>query len=75
MINKREIYEAMSHFEADQPGNEIKWNTEFGTKQDSKNWQHVYNARFNTINVNTYIWFQYRIIQRILDTNHILKKN
>ena len=75
MKNKREIYEAMSDFEADQPGNEIKWNSEFGTEQDSKNWQHVYNICFNTIKNNTYIWFQYRIIQRILGTNHFLKKN
>ena len=74
MKNKREIYEAMSDFEADQLGNEIKWNTEFGTEQDSKNWQHVYNVCFNTIQDNTYIWFQYRIIQRILGTNHFLKK-
>ena len=29
MKNKREIYEAMSDFEADQPGNKIKWNSEF----------------------------------------------
>ena len=35
--NQREIYEAMSYFEADQPCNEIKGNSEFGTEQDSKN--------------------------------------
>ena len=66
--------DTLSTFEADQPGNEIKWNSEFGTEQDSKNWQHVYNICFNTIKDNTYIWFQFRIIQRILGTNHFLKK-
>ena len=43
-------------------------------RECSKNWQHVYNACFNTIKDNTYIWFQYRIIQRILGINHFLKK-
>ena len=38
MKNKREIYEAISNYKADQLGNEIKWNSEFGTEQDSKNW-------------------------------------
>ena len=48
----------MSDYEAYQLGNEIKWNTEFGTKQDSKNWQHVYNACFNTIKDNTKTRYQ-----------------
>ena len=74
MINKREIYEALSHFEAYQPGNEIKCNTVFGTEQDSTCWQYMYYACFNTIKDNTYMWFHYRIIQRILGTNHLLKK-
>ena len=35
MKNKREIYEAMSDFEADQSGNEIQCKSEFGTEQEN----------------------------------------
>ena len=44
MKNKREMYQAVYDFEANQPGNEIKRNSEFGIEQDCKNWQHLYNA-------------------------------
>ena len=72
--NKRAIYEALCCASQKMPVCESKWNAKLSTELTAKNWQKLHSACFYTVQDNTYIWFQYRIIQRILGTNCYLQK-
>ena len=53
---------------------DTKWNIDLGLEICHTTWKNIYRSCFFTIRDNTYIWLQYRIIKRILGTNHYLKK-
>ena len=54
--------------------NELKWCLELDIVQDNDFWKQVYKICFCAINDNEYIWFQYRILYRILGVNELLVK-
>ena len=54
--------------------NELKWCLELDIVQNNDFWKQVYKICFYAINDNEYIWFQYRILYRILDVNELLVK-
>lgn len=43
-----------------------RWHILVNITLSNFNWQDIFRVCFNTINVNEYKWFQYRIIHRIL---------
>ena len=51
-----------------------KWNTTLNIDIDTDDWQNVYKVCFKTLKRNDFIWFQYRIIHRILGTRALLHK-
>ena len=54
--------------------NELKWCLELDIVQNNDFWKQVYKICFFAINDNEYIWFQYRILYRILGVNELLVK-
>ena len=54
--------------------NEIKWNRDLNLEQDQLFWKCIYKGCFWSIQDNVYIWFQYRILRKILGTNNLLFK-
>ena len=54
--------------------NEVKWNRELNLEQDQFFWKCIYKSCFWSILDNVYIWFQYRILRKILGTNNLLFK-
>ena len=51
-----------------------KWNGELDITLDSDDWKKIYRICFKLIKRNDLIWFQYRILQRILGTKAYLFK-
>ena len=51
-----------------------KWCITLNINIDEKDWEQTYNICFKTLQINYLIWFQYRIIHRILGTHSYLKK-
>ena len=54
--------------------NEVKWGTELTIEPDELCWKSIYKSCFWTLHDNVYVWFQYRILRRILGTNDLLCK-
>ena len=51
-----------------------KWNNNLNLNIDTKTWQDVFKVCFYTSNDNNLVWFQLRILYRILGTNSYLHK-
>ena len=53
---------------------ETKWSLELNLECTTAMWKLIYKSCFQSVNDNTYKWFQYRIIHRIIGTKKYLKK-
>ena len=51
-----------------------KWNHDFNLVIDEENWNRIFKVCHHTTPDNVLIWFQLRIIYRILGTKYYLKK-
>ena len=51
-----------------------KWRDELNIEISNSEWRKIYKICFKLINRNDLIWFQYRIVQRILGTKAYLFK-
>ena len=51
-----------------------KWNNDLDIDIDNKTWRRVFYLIFNVEQDNNLIWFQYKLIHRILGTNSQLYK-
>ena len=51
-----------------------KWNRDFNMILDGDTWKQIFKCCFKTLDNNELIWFQYRILHRILGTNHLRYK-
>ena len=51
-----------------------KWNSDLKIQLSELNWQDIFHVCHHTIEDNYYIFFQYRIIHRILGTRKLLHK-
>ena len=51
-----------------------KWNNNLNLNVDDKTWQDVFKVCFYNSNDNNLVWFQLRILYRILGTNSYLNK-
>ena len=51
-----------------------KWQYDLNINIDEKTWQQIFNTVFKLISDNNLIWFQYRLIHRILGTQNLLFK-
>ena len=49
-----------------------KWLRDLALDIPEQQWKQIFNACFKTVKDNFLIWFQYRIIHRILGTNKLL---
>ena len=72
--NKKAIYQSLCTNNEPKVNNDVKWIADLEFEIDITMWKSVYKACFFAINDNTIIWLQYRIMKRILGTNHYLKK-
>ena len=55
-------------------GYRAKWNKDLGTHIDNTTWRRVFYLIFNVEQDNNLIWFQYKLIHRILGTNSQMYK-
>ena len=51
-----------------------KWNEDLGIEIEKYTWEHFFTVCFKTVQENELIWFQYRLIHRILGTQRLLYK-
>ena len=51
-----------------------KWSAILGTNINEVQWKKIFRPCFKTIKTSDFIWFQYRIINRILETRSFLHK-
>ena len=51
-----------------------KWNAELGFNLSKENWEHIFKLAHHTIQDNTFKWFQFKIIHRILGTKSLTFK-
>ena len=49
-----------------------QWNQDLSTKIDNATWKRIFYLCFNIILDNRLIWFQYKLLYRILGTNKLL---
>ena len=52
----------------------LRWNEEFQTQIDNNTWKTLFSICFKTVANNNLIWFQLKLIYRILGTNNHLFK-
>ena len=52
----------------------LKWHEKLNFTLNSKTWESIFYLNYNTIRDNYYIYFNYRILHRILGTNHLMYK-
>ena len=50
------------------------WEQALKTKITEKDWKSIYQTCFKTVEDNDLVWFQYRLLNRILGTNEYLVK-
>ena len=55
-------------------GYRAKWNKDLGIQIDNTTWRRVFYLIFNVEQDNNLIWFQYKLIHRILGTNSQMYK-
>ena len=70
----RDFYESL---QADQKNNHImkqSWNKDLNTFINEGQWNLIFRVRFKTLQNNSLIWFQLKILYRILGTNQYLHK-
>ena len=51
-----------------------KWSSDLNVQIDNQTWRNIFKIGFYTVNDNTLIWFQLRIIYRLLGTGYHLNK-
>ena len=52
----------------------MKWNKDLKLNIDNSTWKSIFKQIFYNIQDNSLIWFQYRLIHRILGTKDLLRK-
>ena len=52
----------------------MKWNKDLKLNIDNSTWKSIFKQNFYNIQDNSLIWFQYRLIHRILGTKDLLRK-
>ena len=70
----KNFYSGLSYYGYENPNNENKWSLVLNTQLHNDFWKIAYKICFKTILDNSYIWFQYRILHRILGTKYYLYK-
>ena len=72
----KQLYTILSCDGFEQPNNEKKWSLELNTQLNSEFWTTSYKICFKAVLDNSYVWFQYRNLHRILGTkDHLHKLN
>ena len=67
----KKFYSKLTDIKKSEQWHEVKWNLSIIY---NNHWETIYRVCFRSIPDNNYIWFQYRIIYRILGTNEYLYK-
>ena len=70
----RYLYHILNDCTGDPSDCEQKWCQKLNQDHDINFWKQIYKINFFTIYDNSVIWFQYRIIRRILGTQEFLHK-
>ena len=70
----RDFYKYVNKYKKNNHSMKLKWNIDLYLNIDESTWSDIFKVCFNTINDNSLVWFQLRIIYRILGTNHYLNK-
>ena len=51
-----------------------RWSTDLNTHINEQQWKYIYRTCFKTIQNNNLIWFQMKVLYRILGTKQYLQK-
>ena len=70
----KNIYQVFQQSHIVASKNELKWNLNLSLECSYIPWRTVYKICFYSIEDNEYIWFQYRILHRILGVRNLLSK-
>ena len=70
----RDFYKYVNKYKKNNHSMKLKWNVDLYLNIDESTWCDIFKVCFNTTNDNSLVWFQLRIIYRILGTNHYLNK-
>ena len=70
----RSIYSVLMANLQNDHGMKLKWNEEFQTLIDANTWRTLFSICFKTVANNYLIWFQSKVLYRILGTNNYLFK-
>ena len=70
----RYLYHILNDCTGDPSDCEQNWYQKLNRDHDINFWKQIYKINFFTIYDNSFIWFQYRIIRRILGTQEFLHK-
>ena len=70
----KKFYLELVKAESGEPLCEIKWNDEFNYILNKDHWKVIYKICFKSLVDNSFVWFQYRILYRILGTKAYLHK-
>ena len=75
MLNKKgckDIYTLVNKNTISESNFKIKWSQELETIMENHIWTKIFKTCFYTVKHNQLIWFQFRILHRILGTNKLL---
>ena len=70
-VNKKgskDMYNTLNHNQLE-PKMKKKWNEDLNIIIDSITWKAIFKVCFKVLNDNSSIWFQYRLLNRILGVN------
>ena len=68
------IYRMLQYNCMSTPNNEMKWNLDLSPGINDNFWKLVYKICFHAIQDNSFIWFQCRILHRIIGVQYFLNK-
>ena len=68
------FYDKLLATQSQRPTSESKWCIQLNMQFEVDTWRLIYKICFKTIFDNSYIWFQFRILHKILGTNDYLYK-
>ena len=72
-IGSKPIYQLLQDQKVE-PKNEAKWKLDLPLGNDDTIWKLVYKTCFFSIQDNSYIWFQFRVVHRIIGVQNLLYK-
>ena len=69
-----DFYRCLISMEKNKHSSKKRWSTDLNTHINEQQWKYIYRTCFKTIQNNNLIWFQMKVLYRILGTKQYLQK-